>query len=508
MSIARRGFLAGLALAAACAASAVPRNGKPNVVFILADDMGYGDVGCYNAQSKIPTPNMDRLAARGVRFTDAHSPSSVCTPTRYGLLTGRYCWRSALRRGVLFNYEPPLIEPTRMTVASLLRGRGYTTACVGKWHLGLGFSVKKGRTVDFRKPLPWPGGPLPDRAIGESIDFAAPIRGGPADLGFDYAFYTAGCSTDQEPFCFIENRRPLAMADARYRHPAGSWRSGMTAEGWVNETVDLTFTEKAVGFLRDARKRTPEKPIFLYLPLSSPHSPHLVPKLARGKSQAGARGDLVWLVDWSVGRIVKALDELGMTDDTLLIVASDNGPLVGSLEPAAPEGTAKISGGHKSAGDLRGYKGRRYEGGHRVPFIARWPGRIPPGSTSGELICLADLLATCAALTGAELPQDAGGDSFNILPALLGHKPDKTGRTSVVHHSGSGAFALRKGPWKVLLGQTVKGRIRPANEVEGQLYNLREDPAETRNLWREQPQVVRELTALLQTIRKAGRSRP
>lgn len=470
--------------------------------------MGYGDVGFYNAESKIPTPNMDRLATQGMRFTDAHSPSSVCTPTRYGVLTGRYCWRTRLKRSALFNYEPPLIEPKRMTVASLLRKRGYVTGMAGKWHLGLGFTAKKGRKVDFGKPLPWHPGPEPDRTVGESIDFTAPVQGGPSDLGFDYAFYTAGCSTDQEPFCFIEDRRFLGMANAQYRHPAGSWRSGMTAEGWVNETVDVTFTEKAVGFIRDTRKQKPDKPFFLYLPLSAPHSPHLVPDVAKGKSAAGARGDLVWLVDWSVGKITAALDELGIADNTLLIVTSDNGPLIGSLAPAAPERTATMSGGHKSAGNLRSYKGRLYEGGHRVPFIARWPGRIAKNSVSDELICLTDLLATCAAVAGTELPKDAGEDSVDILPALLSRKRDKPVRTSVVHHSSAGGFALRKGKWKILFGKETKGRIRPTDTSEGVLYNLQDDPHETKDLWREHPEVVRELTALLKTIRTSGRSRP
>ncbi len=516
MTLTRRAFLGAIPFAATVRAATRPRdaarNGKPsgmpNVVVILADDMGYGDVGCYNAESKIPTPNMDRLATQGMRFTDAHSPSSVCTPTRYGVLTGRYCWRTRLKRSVLFNYEPPLIEPKRMTVASLLRERGYVTGMVGKWHLGLGFTAKKGRKIDFNKPLPWHPGPEPDRTIGESIDFAAPVQGGPSDLGFDYAFYTAGCSTDHEPFCFIENRRFLGMEKARYRHPAGSWRSGMTAEGWVNETVDVTFTEKAVGFIRDARKRSPDKPFFLYLPLSAPHSPHLVPDVAKGKSKAGARGDLVWLVDWSVGKIMAALDEMGVTDNTLLIVTSDNGPLVGSLAPAAPERTATMSGGHRAAGDLRGFKGRLHEGGHRVPFIARWPGKISRGSTSDELICLTDLLATCAAVAESELPKNAGEDSVDILPALLSRKRRDPVRDSVVHHSSAGAFALRKGKWKILFGEDIKGRIRPTDASTGVLYNLRDNPRETTNVWRKHPEVVRELTALLKTIRTSGRSRP
>ncbi len=329
---------------------------RPNIVFIMADDMGYGDVGCYNEESRIRTPNMDRLATQGIRLTDAHSADSVCTPSRYGLLTGRYCWRTPLKRAVLFNYEPPLIETGRMTLASLLKGKGYRTAISGKWHLGLGFTAKPGRTVNFDAPLPWAPGPLPDRVVSESIDFSVPVFGGPEELGFDETFYTAGCSTDQEPFCFIENGRFRNMSEATYRNPAGSWRSGMATPDWVNETVDVQATQWALRFIENAHKARPDQPFFLYLPLSSPHSPHVTTDFAIGKSEAGVRGDMVWLVDWSVGKIMTKLKALGVANNTLLIVTSDNGPLRGSLEPGAREGTAQITNGHLAAGQLRGTK--------------------------------------------------------------------------------------------------------------------------------------------------------
>ena len=488
----------------------------PNIIFIMADDMGYGDVGCYNPQSKIPTPNMNRLAREGIRFTDAHSAAAVCTPSRYAVITGRYCWRTGLKRDVLFNYEPPLIEKGRMTVASLLSRKGYNTGMVGKWHLGLGFSAKKGKHVDFNRPLPWSGGRTPDRKVGESIDFSAPTFGGPADLGFDYAFYTAGCSTDQEPFCFIENKTFLGMAGATYRHPSGSWRRGMAAPDWVNETVDVSFTDKAVSFITRSHQQNPQKPFFLYLPLSAPHSPHLVPDFVRGKSEAGVRGDMVWLVDWSVGRIVKALDDLKLTDNTLLIVTSDNGPLVGSLKPGASEGTAKISNGHKSAGDLRGFKSTIFEGGHRVPFIAKWPRHIPAATTTQTPLCLVDLLATCAAIVGTELPNSAGEDSFNMLPALRGINTKKPIRESIIHHSGGGAFSVRKGKWKVvfgkdwllpLKGRRGKNRARPL-KGKSHLYDLQADPYETMDIWSKHPEIVEELARLLEKYKNEGRSAP
>ncbi|MFT5125904.1 MAG: arylsulfatase A [Verrucomicrobiales bacterium] len=488
---------AAIVFSCACSVAVGEESSLPNIVLIVADDMGYGDVGCYNLQSKIPTPNMDRLAREGIRFTDAHSADSVCTPSRYAMMTGRYCWRTQLKRGVLFNYEPPLIEKGRMTVASLLRQNGYTTGMVGKWHLGLGFTARQGKQVDFDRPLPWPGKPNPDRQISESVDFSVPVFGGPNDLGFDYAFYTAGCSTDQEPFCFIENRVFLDMTNATYRHPRGSWRSGMAASKWINETVDVSFTDKAVNFITRSHQKIPNKPFFLYLPLSAPHSPHLVPDFARGKSRAGVRGDMVWLFDSCVGRIVKILDELNLTDNTLLIVTSDNGPLKGSLKPGAPEGTAKISNGHKSVGELRGYKGRIFEGGHRIPFIAKWPKRIPVASISDQPLCLIDLLATCAAIVDAKLPNTAGEDSVNMLLAVRGMKKKEPIRESIVHSSGHGVFSVRNGKWKIIFGG-----------VKGQLYDLKVDPYETTDVVDKHPEVVEELTRLMEKYKNEGRSAP
>jgi arylsulfatase A len=470
---------------------------QPNFIFILADDMGYGDVACYNPETKIPTPHMDQLAAAGIRFTDAHTSAAFCTPSRYGLLTGRYCWRSRLKKSVLFNFEPPLIEPGRMTLASLLKQNGYRTALMGKWHLGLGFTAKLGRQVDFKKPLPWYHGPNPDRQISESIDFTKPVFGGPEVLGFHETFYTAGCSTDQQPFCFIANGKFMGMEGATYRNPSGSWRSGMAAPLWVNETVDIDFTTKALGFIE--KQKNSKQPFFIYLPLSSPHSPHLVPKFSAGKSKAGVRGDMIWLVDHCVGRIVKALDKHRITDNTLLIVTSDNGPLIGSLKRGEREATAVISNGHKSAGNLRGYKGRPFEGGHRVPFIARWPGRIPKGVVNHDTFCLVDMLATTAALVGAPLPKGAGEDSQNLLPSFFG-KPTKRG--PMVNQAGNGVKALRDGPWKIIFGQ---GANRARNTSgKGMLFNLKSDPFETTNLWDRHPDRVEAMKKLLNRIQSSS----
>jgi len=445
-ALSRRSFLKGLAASGvgasflrsvACGGSPSEKTGssRPNIVFVMADDLGFGDVGCYNAESKIPTPHIDSLATQGRRFTDAHSPSAVCTPTRYGVLTGRYCWRTWLKTNVVGGYTDPLIEPARTTVASMLQKHGYRTACIGKWHLGLGWARHNGYVGHWsEKPryFSWQDG---DPEKGDNVDFSKPVQGGPADLGFDYAYYTAACSTIDGPFCFLENRRTVGLPDRpmpvdKSVGPDYWPRRGLMTEGFDLTQVDTIFTNKAIEFMADCRGKTPDKPFFLYLALSSPHAPWLPPNFAKGASDEGPRGDMVVWADRCVGRIVLALDRLNLARDTLLIFTSDNGPRPGQ-------------NGHRSAGELRGFKSHIWEGGHRVPFIARWPGRIEAGAVSNELICLTDLTATCAAVVGAELSGDEGPDSFNVLPALLGRRSDKPVRPDVVLHSCFGAFAIR-----------------------------------------------------------------
>lgn len=473
----------------------------PNIVFIMADDMGIGDTTVYNPASKIPTPNMERLATEGVLFTDAHSPSAVCTPTRYGVLTGRYCWRTRLKSQVLYGYEPPLIEPERMTVASLLKRNGYKTACIGKWHLGLHWAVKSGADIDFDKPLPWDEQQnLTATGRDKFIDFAKPIKGGPNDLGFDYAFYTSGCSTVQPPYCFIENDRTVGIPNVRIPDEFEA-RPGWMVPDWSQEDVDPTFTRKSIEFMERHVKASPDKPFFLYFVLSAPHAPWLPPDFVKGSTEEGPRGDLVALVDWSVGQILDTLDRLNLRDNTLIIFTSDNGPRIGKR-------------GHKSAGPWRGYKSHIWEGGHREPFIARWPGRIEPGTTCDEVICFTDIMATCAAIVGADLPADAGEDSYNILPALLGEKLDKPIRPDVIHHSVWGVFSIRKGKWKLILDtQGSGGWVGPSDQypvagAPGQLYDMDKDPYEKDNLWDKRPKVVERLTKLLQKYKKQGYSRP
>lgn len=488
---------------------------NPNIIFIMADDMGYGDVGCYNAESKIPTPNMDRVAAEGIRFHDAHSPSAVCTPSRYGVLTGRYCWRGRLKDNVLYGYEPPLIEPDRLTVARLLQDAGYHTACIGKWHVGLGYSTKPGTHIDFDRPLPWPDA---DREMEEKIDFAAPLTGGPRELGFDYFFGTSGCATAQPPYGFIENEHFVETPSVYIGKPRPG-RAGMTAPSWQHKDADPTFASKAVEYIE--QRAQGDQPFFLYLTPSAPHEPcvpETVPEFARGQSQAGSRGDMVWLVDWMVGKVLDALDRTGLAEDTLILVTSDNGALPGDINRNCAKDATDAEEryntyGHKSCGDWRGYKAHIWEGGHREPLVARWPGRVAPGSQSDQLICLTDLMATCAAILGTALPEDAAQDSFNMLDALSGQAAEPI-RDTMIHHSCFGVFSIRKGPWKLIVETLTSGGWPPPYGAgpepgsPGQLYNIEDDPAEQHNLWNDRPDVVAALTALLDQQKAAGRTAP
>jgi arylsulfatase A-like enzyme len=518
LGIDRRQFLRAAGLGAAAAwyggATACRGSGPPNIFVILADDMGYGDAGCYNPDSRIPTPTIDRLASQGARFPDAHSPSSVCTPTRYGLLTGRYAWRTWLKRGVVGGYTPPLIEPTRPTLASVLKAAGYRNGFFGKWHLGLGWTRANGLVPTFEDGERLFRGSWQDAdpSTGLNVDFGKPVRGGPTALGFDEAFFTAACSTIDGPFTFIKNDRVTAIPDRQVsefydlsKGEEGSPRRGWIAPGFKLEEVDLRFTDEAIRFVERNVSAGPRRPFFVELALSSPHTPWLVPDLVKGRSGDGPRGDLVALADLCVGRVLEALERLGAAERTLIIFTSDNGPHPGT-------------NGHASAGALRGLKSHIWEGGHRIPFIARWPGHIEPGSVVDEPICLTDLMATLAAITGADLPPEAGPDSVDLSPALFrrgGAGPSRAPlREAVVSHSEDGTFAIRRSAWKLILDNRTSGGwmvpegTPPVPGTPGQLYDLAQDPGETRDLWAERPGIVAELTALLDKYGRDGRSVP
>ena len=469
--------------------------GKPNIVYVMADDLGYGDVQCFNAKSRIPTPNFNRLAAQGMRFTDAHTGSAVCTPTRYGVLTGRYSWRGRLKRGVLFGYSPPLIEPGRMTIASMLRGCDYLTGCVGKWHLGLG----------------WVG----DNPQKGQVDYAKPLTDGPTTRGFDY-FFGVSASLDMPPYVFIENDRatelPTATQD-KQDFPAYV-RSGPRGPNFELAAGLDTLVGKAGDFI--ARSAKAGGPFFLYFPLTAPHKPVLPARRFRDKTKLGPYGDFITQVDWSIGQVMAALDKAGVADNTLLIVSSDNGSFMYRLgEDETGHVTDKTVQGfrassHTSNHVFRGTKADIYEGGHHVPYLVRWPGNVKAGSACDATICLTDLMATFADVAGATLPRDAGEDSFSTLELMRSGKP-ATPRAPVVHHSANGTFAVRDGKWKLILSSGSGGREKPAGKPFGKpyrLFDMTADISETTDLAAKHPDVVARLTKVLETFQSQGRSRP
>ncbi len=474
------GFLLGSVFAAAA-----DRKATPNIVLILADDLGWGDLGCYNRDSKIPTPRLDRLAGEGLRFNDAHSPSAVCTPTRYGLLTGRYTWRTRLKQGVLWGYSRPLVEPGQLTAASLLRQHGYTTACIGKWHLGLGWPTTG--------PAPTGDAATAD-AKPELVDFTQPFSAGPHTVGFDYSYVLPG-SLDMEPYVFVENGRvdgvpANSVAGSKHQRQGGGgfWRGGPAAPGFNHEGCQPKFATKAVEFIR---QQSAARPFFLYLPLTSPHDPWLPTLEFKGRSQAGVRGDFVAQVDATVGLILDALKARGLDRNTLVIFTSDNGA------HWLPDEVTRT--GHAANGAWRGMKSDTWEGGHRVPILARWPGVIRPGRTSDALLGLNDFTATLADLLGTKLPAGAAEDSQSFLGVLRGTA--RSARESLVLHSIDGAFVLRQGPWKFIDGRGSGGWTRGEVAEAGQLYDLRTEPAETRNRYSQEPARVAAMRAALARIR-------
>lgn len=478
---------------------------KPNIVFILADDLGYGDLGCYNKDSKIPTPNLDRLASEGMRFSDAHAPTSVCTPTRYAILTGRYSWRTRLQRGVLGPWGSPLIARERLTVATLLKEHGYATACIGKWHLGWSWPTKDGA----------PAKSGTDRL--SNVDFTKPVAEGPTTRGFDYFF--GPDLPNYPPYCFIENDRTVGIPSLPDSGRADGFnRPGPMVPGWKLVNILPELARRAVKQVEESAKAN--QPFFLYFALTSPHYPVVPAPEFKGKSGAGDYGDYVVQTDWTVGQVLDAIQRSGAAENTLVIFTSDNGPEVtGEVNPGVYDRAQQYK--HYSMGELRGAKRDTWEGGHRVPFIARWPGKIKPGTVNEETICHADFMATVAALLHTELPPNAGEDSFNLLPLLLGEKHDLPARPATVHHSGSGKFGVRKGDWVFIDARSgddngAKGepqwfkeeRGYTSHNLPGELFNLQEDISERRNHFAEHPEVVRELKDLLERYKRDGRSTP
>lgn len=505
----------------------------PNILFIYADDLGYGDVSCYNPDSKVATPNIDRLATDGIRFTDAHSPSTVCTPSRYSVMTGRMAFRLNYS-GVFTGVQGPcLIEEGRLTLPQMLRESGYTTALFGKWHIGMTFLDKTGEPVsdeNYNKDVEIQGAYdlsqtnfyTSDKAVAmvQSVDYSKPIPDGPINRGFDQFFGTACCPTTDWLYAFIEGDRvpvpPTRLFD-KFPLPVHPYsqdnRIGMIAPGFDMETVDLLFLEKSQTFLKDHVRSNPDKPFFLFHSTQAVHLPSFPADRFKGKTNAGPHGDFIHQLDYIVGELLNTLDQLGVADNTLVILSSDNGPEVPSVI------AMRRDYGHDGARPWRGMKRDQWEGGHRVPFIARWPGKIQSGSASHQTICQTDLMATCAAITGYSLPENTAEDSYNILPALMSEDKGEAIRPYTLHQTNRLGLAIRKGPWKYLDHQGSAGnryeqeRMAPfrikdtAPDAPGQLYNLDTDPGETRNLYFQHPERVKELKAILEKSKASGRSR-
>jgi arylsulfatase A-like enzyme len=489
-------LLCGLAVARAQQVS--PARTRPNIVIVLADDLGYGDIRAFNASSRVPTPNVDRLARDGVRFTDAHTNSSVCTPTRYGLLTGRYAWRTHLKRGVLWGEGDPLIEPGRLTLASMLKSQGYDTAVIGKWHLGVGWVPRPGATPSTRT-----------RNQVEWIDYTKPFTRGPTTLGFD-TFFGIAASLDMPPYVYLEGDRVAALPTATLPGvPEGDpafYRPGIASPGFHPESVLRDLTSRAVNYIKGRGKDS--KPFLLYVALAAPHTPVMPTGAFRGRTGIGVYGDFVAETDAAVGEVLGALDQSGLAANTLVLFTSDNGPApLGGIAEAA-------SHGHDASGGWRGVKAGLYEGGHRVPLVIRWPGVVAAGSTSRRLVASTDFIATIADLVGAPLPREAAEDSISFAANLRDTGRAAAREHALVLHSQNGSFAVRDGRWKLILAHGSGAENDPPVDAAAsrdippmQLYDLENDPKETTNLLKEHPDTVARVEALLRKYRDTGRTR-
>ncbi|QDT98836.1 sulfatase family protein [Gimesia aquarii] len=496
---------------------------KPNIVFILADDLGYGDVACYNSESKVPTPYLDQLAVDGMRFTDAHSPSTVCTPTRYSIMTGQMAFRLNYP-GVFTGVGGPcLIAKDRLTLPGMLRDKGYETAMFGKWHIGMTFLDKNGKMIHARQPAQNTDHTIkinPGVEAVRRIDYSRAVLDAPIHRGFDHFFGTVCCPTTDWLYAFMDGDRipvpPTRLLD-KSSLPKHAWsfdcRQGLIAPDFDHEEVDMVFLKKSLEFLDKHSKEYPEKPFFLFHSLQAVHLPSFPGKDFHGKTQAGPHGDFIFEFDDIVGQLLQKLESLGLTENTLVIVTSDNGPEVGTVI------NMREKHQHNGARPWRGMKRDNWEGGHRVPMIVRWPGKVEAGSISDQTVCLTDMMATCAAIVDTRLPNDAAEDSFNILPILLG-KTKEDVRDFTLHQTMSLKLAIRNGDWKYLDHKGSggnnygRGKLKRFNlpdktpDAPGQLYNMKSDPGETTNLYFKHPEVVKKLKNQLEQFKKSGRSAP
>ena len=516
----RREFLRSAGLAAISAAAApwvakgekpVSASKRPNILFIFTDDLGHGDISCYNSEAKVRTANVDRLAAEGIRFLDAHSPATVCTPSRYSLLTGRMCFRTGYR-GVFCGIGGPcLIEEDRLTLPEMLRRKGYATAAVGKWHVGLTFLDKNGKRVTKS-----------NNAAIKEVDWSRPIPDAPVHRGFDSFFGTACCPTTDWLYAYIENDRvpvpptqPIDKSNIPKNPYTEDCRAGLIAPNYDLTQTDMVFLEKSKQFIKKHVKESPDKPFFLYHAMTAVHFASLTPDRFHGKTKAGPHGDFIYQMDWVVGELMKTLEEAGVADDTIVFFASDNGPEVGAVV------NMRKDYDHDGARPWRGVKRDNWEGGHRTPFIVRWPGKIKPGVTTDQLTSLTDVMATCASIAGAELPNDAAEDSYDMLGVLLGTQGKTPVRQYLLQQTISLGMSIRHGRWKLLdhkgsggnnyeKNANLRPYIIPDTEPDspGQLYNLETDPGERVNVYSKHPEIVRELKARLEEFKSSGHSAP
>jgi len=481
-----------LGLATSCQNS-TRTDSLPNIVFILADDMGYGDLSCLNSNSAITTPNIDRIGKNGVIFSDAHSGSAVSTPTRYGILTGSYSWRSSLKKGVLDGYSEALIDSNTTTIASMLSSIGYNTGCIGKWHLGWHWdNIEKG--ID-------------------SVNFDLPIKNGPLDKGFGY-FFGISASLDMPPYVYIENNLPTSppsrvtkgngaqAGDSLY--DGSFWREGPTGEDFEHSDCTPLFFKKAGDFIKE--KAALDSPYFLYLALPSPHTPIVPGPEFKGRSSINPYADFVIEIDNHTGKLLELIEQTGEIDNTIIIFTSDNG-----CSPWADFNTL-LAAGHNPNYIFRGHKADLYEGGHHIPCLLQWPSGIRKPHVIDQTFCLNDFMATFASITGYRLSGDEAADSYDFLPALKNAGYGEVIREATVHHSVNGLFAIRKGKWKLLLSPGSGGWSypRPGKDEAGlpkvQLFDIYNDPGERNNLYQQHPEIVKELTDLLDRYISEGNS--
>jgi arylsulfatase A len=475
----------------------------PNIIIIMADDLGIGDIQAYNPTSSIPTPHINTLAKQGISFTNAHATASVCTPSRYSLLTGRYSWRSRLKRGVLWMWDPPLIEENRFTMGEMLQKKGYTTACIGKWHLGWDWPTIDGNSAK--------------KSEGSNVDYTKPIKNGPLTRGF--TFYFGQDIPSLAPHVFIENERVVTQPTAWLSGPAG-WPGAMEP-GWKYEDLMPTITSKAIAFVREQTVQRKNQPFFLFFSLSAPHTPIAPHKNFVHQTKVGPYGDFVYEMDYHVGRLLKTIDSLNIGENTLIIFTSDNGGINADGKNYTGEIGSLLKLGHNSNGQFKGLKSDAWEGGHRIPFIARWSGKIKPNKVSDVLFSQVDLMATFSAITGDKLPPGVAEDSFNMLPALL--KPaHKNIRQALVTQSGNGILAIQNQQWKLILSSGGGGKwSNPVGELPHllnrgknplweniQLYDLLHDIEESRNVASLYPAKVSELMNLLKKYVLEEKSNP